>query len=178
MESMRRFTNNKYARFLVWFFLAIVIGVGILFAVAVTHHSDSLPTDTLSPVCAIAVQQIHYNTKSSGDDDCMIRHWYNDQIKNIPVILQQLQQQSVPVAERAVCAFSLRHQMRIEARTAMPSEFEVSVLRLRDLLSYGHFDGPEFLQLVGAHPVESDYWHVIASAIKTDMQVNQFCEKQ
>jgi len=168
--------TKKYFRPLSLFGFSVVITVGVLFGMAATHHSDVLRLDNIPPACAAAVQQIHYPEKSIPTDDCSIRHWYNEQVKNIPQTLQPLQQQSVAISEQARCAFSLRHQLRMEARAAMPSTIEVDWLRVRDVFHYGHFDGPEFSQLVGKNPDESAYRRVIASATKTDVQVNEVCE--
>jgi len=168
--------KKKYFQPLSFFGFAVVITGSVLFGMAAAHHSDTLRLDDLPPSCAAMVQQIHYPETSRRADDCTIRHWYNEQVKNIPQTLQPLQQQSVPISEQARCAFSLRHRLRIEARAAMPSTMEVDWLRVRDVFHYGHFDGPEFSQLVGQHPDESAYRQVIISATKTDAQVNQVCE--
>jgi len=171
---MKHSIKNKYVRLTLLLCLSITIGVGSLFTLAALHHSEPLSLNTLAPVCAQAVQQIHYPESSARVDDCAIRHWYNDQVKNIP---ETLHQQALPMSEEALCAYSLRHQMRMAARDVMPSGFEVSVLRVRDFFSYGHFDGPAFSQLAGAQPSEVSYHHIITSASKTDVQVNQVCEK-
>jgi hypothetical protein len=168
--------NKKFLNHLSLFSLAAACSFGILFGMAAMHHSEPPRIDNLPPACAGALQRIHYPQNSLNRDDCTIRHWYNEQLKNIPLIVQPLQQQSLPVREQARCAFSLRHQLRIEARAAMPSAVEVDILRVRDVLRYGHFDGPEFLQLAGTAPDESAYRQIIASAARTDAQVNEVCE--
>jgi hypothetical protein len=57
----------------------------------------------------------------------------------------------------------------------MSSRFEVALLRVRDLYTYGHFDGPEFAQLVGENPSSEKYDKVIESSQRTDATVNQEC---
>jgi len=168
--------TKKYFRPLSLIGFAAVLAMSVLFGIAATYHSDALRLDNLPPTCAAVVQQIHYPEKSVHADDCNIRHWYNEQVRNIPETLLLLQQQSVSVNEQARCAFSLRHQLRMEARAAMPSAIEVDLLRVRDVFHYGHFDGPEFTQLAGKNPDEAAYQQVMMSAAKTDEQVNEVCE--
>ncbi len=81
-------------------------------------------------------------------DNETIRTWYEETVAQIPVLEQAWREAGIDVAQRARCAFAIRHLARIRAREAMPDQSQVQKLQERDQRKYGHPDGPTFCWLV------------------------------
>lgn len=113
---------------------------------------------------------------SSGAGNCAVRAWYLDQIARIDTIDAALELDEVALEQRARCAYSLRHEARIEARSRMPSHAALVLLRLRDVIVYGDPDGPTFFALVDKTDRDSSYQRLIHSASMTNESVDEQCE--
>ncbi|MBO1320187.1 hypothetical protein [Acanthopleuribacter pedis] len=83
-----------------------------------------------------------------SDDNEAIRIWYETMVAEIPALEKAWQEAGIDTAQRARCAFSIRHNARLRARQAMKDPSQVNALEKRDLAKYGHPDGPTFCWLV------------------------------
>src|SRR5712692_7471269 len=77
-----------------------------------------------------------------------IRAWYQEHIAEISKLNQEWISQGIGLEERAVRAWRIRHDARMEARSMMENPIEVEDLRERDRRVYGNPDGPTFDQLM------------------------------
>ncbi|NRB41079.1 MAG: hypothetical protein HRU20_21845 [Pseudomonadales bacterium] len=158
-------------------FSLFFIGAAALFMAALNHSTQSLDievlsTEVLSSHCAEAIIAMQQPNTLPAENNCQIRQWYINTLTKIPAIIAQ-QDSS---AKAAFCAYAIRHQARMTARTAMPST-EVALLRLRDLFTYGQFDGPVFKQLTGDKPVsDKKYQKIIASSQRSNDIVDAQCQ--
>lgn len=64
--------------------------------------------------------------------NCDIRNWYNYQTMALSKQNEYWKSIGVPLKERAMKAYSVRHQARLEARFMMPNKEEVAQLQARD----------------------------------------------
>lgn len=137
---------------------------------------DSQRTDLsrLPPLCAEAVHRIR-DASSDGDQHCVVRDWYLEQVARISTMDARLEAAGTGLQDRAYCAYSQRHEARIEARERMPSKLDVMALRLRDLFFYGNPDGPTFDALSEGGDAQQ-YEQIIVSASMTNERVDQACE--
>ena len=60
----------------------------------------------------------------------------------------------------------------------MPSPMAMTLLRLRDLLTYGHPDGPSLASLLDEERSAEAYRRVIETAGATNERVDRSCELQ
>lgn len=102
-----------------------------------------------------------------------IREWYLRKVAAIPDLVLQWQKENVPLEEQARRAWKIRHDARLEARDLASDRLGVTLIRARDLLYYGHSDGPAFEQLIAAArkkglTPEETYRRIIAGAQKTN----------
>lgn len=81
-------------------------------------------------------------------DNDTIRNWYEEMVGQIPDLEKAWRDADIDVAQRARCAFAIRHLARIRARAAMRDQSQVKSLQDRDQRKYGHPDGPTFCWLV------------------------------
>jgi hypothetical protein len=111
-----------------------------------------------------------------------IREWYLQKIATIPQLNAEWIKQQVPLKERARRAWKIRHDARVEARNLMADRVAVAMIRARDLLVYGHPDGPTFEQLVAAArrrglmrglTEEEAYGQIISGAQSTNEWINR-----
>lgn len=80
--------------------------------------------------------------------DCEIRIWYNYQIVAISELNKYWIQQKIDLKTRAMKAYSLRHNARVDARFMMQNKDSVRSIQNRDLKKYGNPDGPTFEYLI------------------------------
>lgn len=84
----------------------------------------------------------------ADQDNETIRNWYEETVAQIPDLEKNWRDAGIDVAQRARCAFAIRHLARIRAREAMRDQSQVQKLQERDQGKYGHPDGPTFCWLV------------------------------
>lgn len=171
---MKTAIRNGILRFVIGAVLLLVVVVAGLFSYLRWYPSTGVPLEQLADDCAMYVKRI------ATDDallltNCEVRQWYLDQVDNIAPIDAELQAKGVGTAQRALCAYAVRHQARIEARDKMPVRWDVVKLRWRDLLVYGNPDGPTFVSLL-PDDSETSYLNVIQSAQQTNRVVNKACQ--
>ena len=82
--------------------------------------------------------------------DAAVRDWYLSQLATIASSDAEAAKQGVPLEERALRAWKIRHDARVVARDRMSDRIAVAIIRTRDLLVYGQADGPTFEQLVAS----------------------------
>lgn len=158
--------------------IILFVSVLLLFITALQHTPNKPNLNGLTERCAQAVTLLQ-QVSPSGNDHCAIRHWYKNTLKSIPHLLAQNNNSKSnltkpsSIQQQALCAYTIRSQARLTARHAMP-ETEVALLRIRDLFTYGHFDGPEFEQLVNDKS-NLAYKKVIDSSQRSHTQVDQAC---
>lgn len=114
-----------------------------------------------------------FESGPQSTDNEAIRQWYETMVAEIPAMEQSWRQAGVDVAQRARCAFTIRHLARLRARAAMPDKSQVAALQQRDLAKYGHPDGPTFCWLVvkncrSGKSGEAVYEAIIESAAQTN----------
>lgn len=149
--------------------------LGTLFGAAWLHESEAIDYQSLTPPCDRAAYDISL-VATKANDRCQSREWYVQHINNIAGVLTSMAGQGSDIQSQAMCAYSLRRQARLKARAMMSSDVEVSVLRVRDWLAYGHFDGPEFDQLLGDKVGTASYERIIRSAQASNERVDNYCE--
>jgi hypothetical protein len=111
-----------------------------------------------------------------------IRDWYLQKIAIIPQLDAEWIKQQVPLEDRARRAWKIRHDARVEARERMTDRVAVAMIRARDLLAYGHADGPTFEQLVAAArrrglALEEAYGKIISGAQSSNEWVDRVFRK-
>ncbi len=77
-----------------------------------------------------------------------IRVWYNKIVSEIPLLNGELTKKGVDLEARAVMAYNIRHEARMQARAMMSDASEVAMLQARDMKKYGNANGPSFPQLL------------------------------
>jgi hypothetical protein len=77
-----------------------------------------------------------------------VRAWYLGRISEISKLNQEWIVQGVSLQERALRAWRIRHDARLQARSLMDNPLEIEDLRERDRRLYGNPDGPTFDQLL------------------------------
>jgi hypothetical protein len=77
-----------------------------------------------------------------------IRAWYQQRVAEIYKLNQEWIARGIGLDDRALRAWRIRHDARIEARSMMEDTAEIEDLRERDRRLYGDPDGPTFDQLV------------------------------
>jgi hypothetical protein len=110
-----------------------------------------------------------------------IRAWYRERLARIPALNQEWIAQGVGLEERALQAWRIRHDSRLQARSMMENPTEIEDLRERDRRLYGDPDGPTFDQLVqeslrrGLRRDEV-YERIIVGSQTTNREVNKLFE--
>lgn len=79
-----------------------------------------------------------------GKDNQEIRQWYLQKLAEIPNLNRAWVEQGVPLDERALRAYTIRWEARMEARKMMKDTIARDKLRLRDKAKYGDEDGLNF----------------------------------
>jgi hypothetical protein len=107
-----------------------------------------------------------------------IRAWYRERIAEISKLNHEWIAQEVSLEERALRAWRIRHDARMQARSIMENPIEVEDLRERDRRLYGNPDGPTFDQLVQEsheHGLDRDevYERIISGSQTTNREVNK-----
>ena len=113
--------------------------------------------------------------------NCEIRNWYNYQTIALSKQNEYWKANGIPLKERAMKAYFIRHHARLEARFMMPNKSEVAQREARDQKKYGSPDGPTFDYLVQENLAEGKteqeaYEAIIESASKTNATYNSFCQ--
>jgi hypothetical protein len=112
-----------------------------------------------------------------------IRAWYRERVAEIPKLNQQWIAQGAGLEERALRAWRIRHDARVQARSTMENPAEIEDLRERDRRLYGNPDGPTFDQLVqeshqrGLRPDEV-YERIISGSQTTNREVNKLFDRK
>ena len=112
-----------------------------------------------------------------------IRAWYKERVDQIQKLNQEWIAQHVSVEERALRAWRIRHEVRLQARAMMGNPEEVEDLRERDRRLYGNPDGPTFDQLVqecnqrGLRQDEA-YERIISGSQATNREVNELFDRK
>jgi hypothetical protein len=112
-----------------------------------------------------------------------IRAWYRERAAEIPSLSEDWIAQGVPLEERALRAWRIRHEARLQARSMMEDRDEIEDLRERDRRLYGNADGPTFDQLVqeglerGLRRDEV-YERIIVGSQATNREVNEFFDRK
>lgn len=134
-------------------------------------------TDAMPSPCLSALEEM----AASGDgkrSNCEVRLWYEQQLGVLPDLDDRLMARQTPVEARALCAYEVRRQARLQARMQMDSTLDVMRLRLRDLLKYGHPDGPGFDQLLRVNGDKANpYEAIVASARQVRPNLVSGCDQ-
>lgn len=107
-----------------------------------------------------------------------IRLWYNHQVVIIPALNNEWLKEGLSAEERAIRAYEIRHNARINARYLMQDKEEVETLRERDREKYGNPDGPTFEYLLEKNRNKglSDdecYEEIVKSSSRTSAEFNK-----
>jgi hypothetical protein len=107
-----------------------------------------------------------------------IRRWYLEQVARVEQLNEEWIRDGVPAEERALRAWTIRHDLRKQAREMMLDPEEVRALEQRDVLKYGNPDGPTFEWLLDSGRragLDGDalYDWIIRGAQRTDPAVNR-----
>jgi hypothetical protein len=107
-----------------------------------------------------------------------IRAWYQERVVGISKLNEEWIARGISLEERALQAWRIRHDARVEARTMMENSAEVEDLRERDRRLYGNTDGPKFDQLVGENyrrgfQRNEVYERIISGSQTTNREVNK-----
>jgi hypothetical protein len=107
-----------------------------------------------------------------------IRAHYLGRVAEISKLNQDWIAQGVSLRERALRAWRIRHDARVQARSMMENSFEIEDLRERDRRLYGNPEGPTFDHLVqeslqrGLRQDEA-YQRIISGSQSTNLEVNK-----
>ena len=107
-----------------------------------------------------------------------IREWYRERVAEIPKLNQEWIAERVSLEERALRAWRIRHDARVQARSMMKNPAEIEDLGERDRRLYGNPDGPTFDQLVQeGHQCgfrqDEVYERIISGSQTTNREVNK-----
>lgn len=121
-------------------------------------------------------------TANKPEADCDIRQRYLTTAAQLLQKNNEWQQRALALDLRAQCAFAWRHHARLVARNAMDNQWEIGLLRLRDIVKYGDPDGPVFSTLLSRQYTQGNdsntaYNSIIQSAQQTDGDVNRSCQQ-
>jgi len=110
-----------------------------------------------------------------------IRAWYQRRVAEIFGLNQEWIAQDISLEERALRAWRIRHDARMEARSMMQNTAEIEDLRERDRRLYGNPDGPTFDQLVkenyrGGSQGNEVYERIISGSQTTNREVNKLLD--
>ena len=112
-----------------------------------------------------------------------IRAWYRGRVDEIPNLNPKWIRQRVGLEERALRAWQIRREARLQARSMMENPDEVEDLRERDRRLYGNPDGPTFDQLVQEgrrRGIRGDsvYERIISGSQATNSDVNKLFDRK
>ena len=112
--------------------------------------------------------------------NCEIRLWYNYQIIAVGVINEKWKADGLDLETRALRAYEMRHEARVNARFLMQNPDEVAALQARDRDRYGNPDGPTFEYLLQKNldagmSREAALEAIIESSSRTDTRYNADC---
>ncbi|MGH1385629.1 LysM peptidoglycan-binding domain-containing protein [Kordia sp.] len=113
--------------------------------------------------------------------DCEIRIWYNYQIVAISELNKNWIQQKIDLKTRAIKAYTLRHNARINARFMMQNKDSVRSIQNRDRKKYGNPDGPTFEYLIKkctdkGSTTNDCYKDIIVSSSRVSTVYNNRCK--
>ena len=113
--------------------------------------------------------------------DCEIRLWYNYQIVAVGVINEKWKEDGIDLKTRALKAYEMRHEARVNARYMMQDKAAVEALQTRDSNKYGNPDGPTFEYLIKKNTdkglsMDEAYQSIIDSSSRTDKRYNADCQ--
>ncbi|QHI39094.1 hypothetical protein IMCC3317_44950 [Kordia antarctica] len=114
--------------------------------------------------------------------DCEIRIWYNYQIVAISELNKSWIQQKTDLKTRALQAYELRHNARMNARFMMADKVKVKEFQDRDVLKYGNPHGPTFAQLLKkctdkGTATDACYQDIIVSSSRVSVVYNDKCKE-
>lgn len=163
---------------------AIFFPSSIFFLLAWLSLTPATDNLAASPeACRAEIAQIDsLFTTNKPTADCDIRQRYLNITMQLMAKNAEWEQRSLPIDIRSQCAFAWRHHARLVARSTMSNQWEVGLLRLRDIVKYRDPDGPTFSALLKQQQKKGNandaaYKKIIESAEKTDGDVNQSCQK-
>jgi hypothetical protein len=154
----------------------------LLFLVLAVLGAVSINAIVSNDVREVTVQQVDTSNSSESvslpKSNAEIRQWYNDQVSNIPRLNLQWVEEGLTAQERAKKAYLIRHQARIDARSMMQNQEEVTALQKRDMEKYGNPDGPNFEYLVEKNRTaglvgDEIYEAIVDSSKRTNRQYNE-----
>lgn len=129
------------------------------------------------PVVTSITTQTTAKTKSHKSNE-EIRRLYLESIAHIPELDENWVQKGMSLKERASAAWGVRHEMRVEARSAMADRTDVELLKARDMAKYGSPDGPTFEYLVeqlrkAGLGEDEVYQAILDGSYRTNAKVNR-----
>jgi len=161
-------------RYILSSLVLLVIGFISALLWAINHTPEQFNLSKLPKICAVFIKEFQSNEKTL--DGCDAREGYNRIVSLIPKVDNQLADQGASKANRALCAYQIRHEARIHSRSQMDSLISLGLIRLFDFVRYGLLDGPSFENLRQNKGLS--YADIIQSASKTNKDINSLCESR
>lgn len=159
-------------RYILRSLLLLIFGAVVALLWAINHTPAPFSVEELPKLCATFIVDFQSDEKTLAG--CDARIGYNQIVSSIPQVDSQLVNQGTSKKNRALCAYQIRHEARIQARSQMDSMINLGLIRLFDYVRYGQLDGPTFENL--RHDKALTYKDIIQSASKTNQDINAFCE--
>lgn len=121
--------------------------------------------------------EIELEARLSPINNTKVRNWYNESVAIIPKMNEQWIRHGVSLEDRALLAYNIRHDARLQARKLMSKPAEVEMLQARDLIKYKNPNGPSFEQLYKKYEAigyrnEQIYQSIIDNAKVTNPEYN------
>jgi hypothetical protein len=79
----------------------------------------------------INVLNIELKAKTSSLSNSEVRYWYNETVATIPKLNEQWIRHGKSLEDKALSAYSIRHEARLQARNFMTNQSEVQMLQAR-----------------------------------------------
>lgn len=158
-------------RYILSSFVLLIFGSICALLVAVNHTPEQFNASEIPKLCATFISDFQSNKNTL--DGCDARKDYNLIVSSIPKVNSQLIDQGTSTANRALCAYQIRHEARIHSRSQMNNFVNLGVIRLWDYVRYGSLDGPSFNHL--RHDKALSYKEIIQSASRTNQDINELC---
>jgi len=170
--TVRRSRILGLVRYIFSSFVLLLFGFVSALLWAVNHTPEQFNSAKLPKICAIFIKEFQSNEQALAG--CDVRRGYNQIVSFIPKVDSQLVDQGTSIANRALCAYQIRHEARIHSRSQMDNLVSLGLIRLFDFVRYGKLDGPSFENL--RQDKALSYTDIIQSASKTNKDINGLCE--